>query len=179
MARRLPSLPIDTELQKQAAPLPSTSSHHEVGVKPLLGWREWVQLPELDLCFLESKIDTGARSSSLDADPIKVFRRQKQRWIRFLVFAGADLSMSGQKVEARLVGFRDVRSSTGHLTHRPVIQTLVQIGYDRWPIELTLTSRRQMGFRLLLGRSAIENRFLVDASRSFLAGVRSDFHRFS
>jgi hypothetical protein len=140
--------------------------------RPLLGWREWVQLPGLDVNFIESKIDTGARSSSLDADPIEEFQRQKQRWLRFSVFAEADLSMSGQIVEARLVGYRDVRSSTGHLTHRPVIQTLIQIGADQWPIELTLTNRRLMGFRLLLGRSAIEQRFHVDVSRSFLAGIR-------
>jgi hypothetical protein len=179
MARRLHSFQNNSDLQKQTDSLSASPPHHEIGVKPLLGWREWVQLPELDLCFLESKIDTGARSSSLDAEPIEEFRRQKQRWIRFLVFAGTDLSMSGQKVEARLVGFRDVRSSTGHLTHRPVIQTLVQLGSNQWPIELTLSNRRQMGFRLLLGRSAIESRFHIDASRSFLAGVRSDFHRFS
>jgi hypothetical protein len=175
MTRRLQPFQNENELRKQLPSLPSASSQREHGNKPLLGWREWVQLPELELSFLESKIDTGARSSSLDADPIDEFRRQKQRWIRFSVFAGADLSMSGQTVEARLVGFRDVRSSTGHLTHRPVIQTMIQIGADRWPIELTLTNRRQMGFRLLLGRSAIENRFHIDASKSFLAGTRGDF----
>jgi hypothetical protein len=178
MARRLHPFQNDKELQKQLTSAAFASSPGELGIKPLLGWREWVQLPELDLSFFESKIDTGARSSSLDAKPIQEFQRQKQRWLRFSVFAGADLSMSGQTVEARLVGFRDVRSSTGHLTHRPVILTAVQIGADRWPIELTLTNRRQMGFRLLLGRSAIENRFHVDASRSFLAGPRSECHRY-
>jgi len=178
MARRLNSFQNADELQQQSASVALASTQGEVGLKPLLGWREWVQLPELDISFLESKIDTGARSSSLDADPIEEFRRQKQRWIRFSVFAEADLSMAGQIVEARLVGFRDVRSSTGHLTHRPVIQTLVRIGSKQWPIELTLTNRRPMGFRMLLGRSAIEQRFHVDASRSFLAGTRTDCHRF-
>ncbi len=158
-----------------ACPQPSSL---EVALKPLLGWREWVQLPDLDLNFIEAKIDTGARSSSLDADPIEQFRRQKQRWLRFSVFAEADLSMSGQIVEARLVGFRDVRSSSGHITHRPVIKTSIQIGSNLWPIELTLTSRRKMGFRLLLGRSAIAQRFHIDPSRSFLAGTRLDSGQF-
>ncbi len=176
MARRVNPFQNANEMRKQSSL--SASAHSDVGMKPLLGWREWVQLPELDVSFIESKIDTGARSSSLDADPIEEFRRQKQRWIRFSVFAEADLSMLGQIVEARLIGFRDVRSSTGHLTHRPVIHTSVQIGSDQWPIELTLTNRRPMGFRLLLGRSAIEQRFHVDVSRSFLAGVRPDCNRF-
>lgn len=146
----------------------------EVSRKPLLGWREWVQLPELNLGFIEAKIDTGARSSSLDADPIQEFSRNRQPWLRFSVFSMADLSMNGQIVEARLVGFRDVRSSTGHLTHRPVIETSIQIDTFQWPLELTLTNRRSMGFRLLLGRLAIEERFYIDAARSFLRGTQFD-----
>ena len=172
MARRVNPLQNTDDWRKQS------SSSSDIGLRPLVGWREWVQLPSLDVSFIESKIDTGARSSSLDAEPIEEFRRQKQRWLRFSVFAEADLSKAGQIVEARLVGFRDVRSSTGHITHRPVIETLIQIGSNQWPIELTLTNRRLMGFRLLLGRSAIEERFHVDASRSFLAGVRPDCSQF-
>lgn len=156
----------------------SAATSSDLELKPLLGWREWVQLPDIDKGFIEAKIDTGARSSSMDADPLEEFRRGKQRWLRFSVFSVADLSMAGQIVEARLVGYRDVRSSTGHLTHRPVIETSIQIGPSLWQIELTLTNRRLMGFRMLLGRSAIENRFCVDASRSYLGGTQTDLRRF-
>ncbi|MDZ4851140.1 MAG: RimK/LysX family protein [Pirellulaceae bacterium] len=171
MSRRLNRAPKTNELTS-----PTRSS--EVSLKPLLGWREWVQLPEMDMSFIEAKIDTGARSSSMDADPIGEFVRSKQRWLRFSVFVGADLSMAGQCVEAKLVGYRDVRSSTGHLTHRPVIESSIQIGAYRWPIELTLTNRRSMGFRLLLGRSSIGDRFLVDPTRSYLGGPINDQRRY-
>lgn len=173
MSRRLNPIENAREI-----PSLSTPASFDVELKPLLGWREWVQLPEIDMNFIEAKIDTGARSSSMDADPIEEFRKGKQRWLRFSIFSVADLSMAGQIVEAKLVGFRDVRSSTGHLTHRPVIETSIQIGACQWRIELTLTNRRSMGFRMLLGRSAIENRFCVDVSRSYLGGARIELRRF-
>jgi hypothetical protein len=142
-----------------------------ISARGCVGWREWVSLPELNLPFVEAKVDTGARSSSLDATIVEAFRRRRQAWIRFVVFSDIDLSSAGAIVEAKLHGYREVRSSNGGTESRPVIETSIRLGLDTWSIELTLTSRRKMGFRLLLGRSAIENRYLVDASKSYLAGL--------
>jgi hypothetical protein len=142
-----------------------------ISARGCVGWREWVTLPDLKLPFIEAKIDTGARSSSLDATVVEAFRRKRQSWVRFVVFSDIDLSSAGSIVEAKLIGYRDVRSSNGITQSRPVIETSIRLALDTWMIELTLTSRRSMGFRLLLGRSAIENRYLVDASKSYLAGI--------
>jgi hypothetical protein len=139
-------------------------------LRPFLGWREWVALPQLGLKFIEAKIDSGARCSSLDAMVIEEFRRRRQPWVRFTVYSDVDLSLAGSVVEAPLLGYRDIRSSNGLVSHRPVIATPMEIGWSSWQIELTLTNRRRMGFRLLLGRAAIEGRFHLDVSRSYLAG---------
>lgn len=135
---------------------------------PIVGWREWVSLPSLGIEHLEAKIDTGARSSSLDAHHIESFKRDRAEWLRFQLYTDADLSQNGASVEAPLVGYRDVRSSSGHVTHRPVIQATIQVGAYVWPIELTLCNRHSMGYRILLGRSAIDGRFLVDSSKSYI-----------
>lgn len=142
----------------------------EQPIRGCLGWREWVSLPELGVPFIEAKIDTGARSSSLDAQVIEEFRRRRESWVRFVLFSDIDLSLAGKVVEAKLLGCREVRSSNGQTTRRPVIESTVRIGLETWPIELTLTNRRSMGFRLLLGRTAIGDRFLVSVSKSYLAG---------
>ncbi len=134
----------------------------------VVGWREWVSLPSLGIEHLEAKIDTGARSSSLDARHIELFKRERSEWLRFQMYTDADLSRNGEWVEAPLVGYRDVRSSNGHLTRRPVIRSTIQIGAAIWSIELTLCNRKSMGYKILLGRSAIDGRFLVDSSQSFL-----------
>ncbi len=142
-----------------------------ISARGCVGWREWVSLPDLNLPFVEAKVDTGARNSSLDATIVEAFRRRRQAWLRFVVFSDIDLSSAGSIVEAKLSGYREVRSSNGGTESRPVIETEIRLAIDTWTIELTLSSRRAMGFRLLLGRSAIENRYLVDASKSYLAGV--------
>jgi hypothetical protein len=141
-------------------------SHRRLAV---IGWREWVALPKLDTRFIEAKIDTGARHSSIDASITEEFRRGRIRWVRFALYSDVDLSFPGELVEAPLVGYRDVRSSNGQVSRRPVIETDIRIGLATWSIELSLTNRRAMGFRLLLGRSAVEDRFLVDVSKSYLA----------
>jgi len=136
----------------------------------VIGWREWISLPLLGISRLDAKIDTGARSSSLDVHSIQEFRKQKQCWVRFRVLEDIDLSMSGRFVEARLIEYRNVRASSGHVARRPVIITELALGSHSWPVELTLSNRRNMGYRMLVGRMAIETRFLVDASQSHLLG---------
>lgn len=75
--------------------------------------------------------------------------------------------------EAPLLEIRSIRSSVGHITMRPVILTELEIGGQKWKIELTLVDREIMGFRMLLGRQAIRHRFFIDAARSYVAGKDS------
>ena len=140
--------------------------------RSIIGWREWVALPMLGIQRLDAKIDTGARSSSLDVHSIEEFRKHKQLWVRFRIMDDIDLSMAGRVVEAKLVEYRNVRASSGHVMRRPVILTELSIGHHTWEVELTLSNRQSMGYRMLVGRLAIEARFLVDASQSHLSGSR-------
>lgn len=134
---------------------------------PIIGWREWVKLPELGLRFVKAKVDTGAASSCLHAVDIEEFERDGQAWVRF---ATHPIQRNRAKVayaEAPVIEFRSVRSSSGEASLRPVIQTDVVLLEQRWPIELTLANRDEMGFRMLLGREAIRGRFLVDAGAAY------------
>ena len=136
----------------------------------VIGWREWVSLPELGIERIKTKIDTGARTSSLHALDVKQFDRDGQEWVRFKVHPLQRSTKSTIVVEAPVLEFRHVKSSTGHSTHRPVIRTGLVLFGQRRNIDLTLASRDQMGFRMLLGREALRRRFVVDPSRSYLAG---------
>lgn len=137
---------------------------------PVIGWREWVRLTELSDVPIKAKIDTGARTSSLHAFNLNLSTSASMTVATFEIHP---LQRSGglvQLVEAEVVEFRDVRSSSGHTEHRPVIRTPITIGENRFDIDITLTSRDQMGFRMLLGRAAIRRCFLVDPGRSYLQG---------
>jgi len=133
----------------------------------VLGWREWVALPELDLPAIKAKIDTGARTSALHAVKLKRFRRRGRPWVRFEVHPHQDDVENSVVAEALIIDERDVRSSSGKAEQRPVILARVNIGATTMEIELTLTNRALMGFRMLLGREAMRNRFLVNPGRSF------------
>ena len=130
-------------------------------------------LPELGVDAVKAKIDTGARSSTLHAFDVRRFDRDGQVWVSFTVHP---LQRSGRGMmvaEAPLHDERMVRDSGGREQLRPVILTAVEVNGTRWPIELTLTNRDAMGFRMLLGRQAIRGRFVVDAGRSYLMSRRN------
>jgi hypothetical protein len=135
---------------------------------PRVGWREWVGLPDLDINRIKAKVDTGARSSSLHAYDIEVFSRGQRDFVRFTVHPVQRETKTTVRCVAELYEHRHVKSSSGHREHRPIIRTTVELGGERWPIDLTLTTRDAMGFRMLLGREAIRKRFLVDPGRSYL-----------
>jgi hypothetical protein len=116
---------------------------------------------------ISAKIDSGAETSSLHAMQVTTFRRGKIDWVRFQLPASTRNS-SGIQKETPLLDVRQVRSSSGHLSLRPVIQTVMEMGGERWVIELTLASRESMGFRMLIGRQAIAKHCLVDCGNSFL-----------
>lgn len=136
--------------------------------RPLIGWREWVALPGLSPHPLKAKIDTGARTSALHAFGLKLQDRDGVPWVAFEIHPNQRTKAQRAKVALPVHAFRRVRSSTGHAELRPVIRTAIKIGEHAFDIDITLTSRDQMGFRMLLGRAAVRRRFWVDANRSFL-----------
>jgi len=147
-------------MAKHRSPSPTTT----------IGWREWVGFPGLESVEVKAKIDTGARSSAIHAFNVDTFERSGEAWASFEVHPVQRHRFPTVRVEAPLVDRRAVRSSNGVAEERLVIVTPVQLGPDRFPIELTLTNRDEMGFRLLLGRSAVRRRYLVDPAKSYLLG---------
>jgi len=138
---------------------------------PIIGWREWVQLPELGIAKVKAKIDTGARSSSLHAYDLKYEDRDGKQWVRFKVHPRQRNTTEQVVAESPVLEFRKVRSSNGQVTKRPVILTKVELLGELFEIELTLANRDSMGFRMLLGREAYRGRMLVDSGASYLSGI--------
>lgn len=138
----------------------------------LLGWREWVSLPGLDIRAIKTKVDTGARSAAIHAYDIEEFEDAGEAWVRFKLLPEQRSAKTIVSAEARLLTQRNIRSSLGHVSQRPVIETALVIGPYTWPIELSLVDRDLMGFRMLLGRQALAQRFLVDPARSYVVGTR-------
>ena len=139
----------------------------------VIGWREWVALPDLGVASIKAKVDTGARTSSLHALDVETFSRRGKDWVRFKVYPQQRKSVVELTVEAEVLEYRTVTSSGGHATKRPVILTTVEVVGERRSIELTLASRATMGFRMLLGREAVRGRFLVDPGKSYYGGKPS------
>ncbi|MBI4566794.1 MAG: ATP-dependent zinc protease [Planctomycetes bacterium] len=136
----------------------------------LVGWREWVALPDLGILGIKAKIDTGARTSSLHAVDFHLLRRHGRWVVRFKVNPLQHTAIKTVEAEARMIGGRHVRNSSGQVDHRVVVETTLEMQGQRWPIELTLASRDTLGFRMLLGRQALRGHAMVDPGRSFLTG---------
>ncbi len=136
--------------------------------KPIIGWREWVALPELGVEHIKAKIDTGARTSALHAFDMQLHEKQGQNWVRFAIHPYQRNDTDRLTCSCRVRGSRVVTNSGGTQEERLVIETRLTLGELSWPIEVTLTNRDQMGFRMLLGRTALRGHFLIDPRRSFL-----------
>ena len=140
---------------------------------PVIGWREWVSLPELGVDHIKVKVDTGARTSSLHAFDLREVERDGIVRVQFSIHPEQRRSHPSISVDLPLVARRRVRDSGGKVELRPVVETIVELLGQRWPIELTLTRRDTMGFRMLLGRRAIRRRFIIDPGGSFFGGKRA------
>lgn len=137
-----------------------------------LGWREWVSLPDLGLGQVKAKVDTGARTSSLHAFEVRDFEDSGVHKVEFKMHPNQRDTDTVVVCVANVVDQRRVRDSGGHGEMRWVIESQIRIGPHEWTVELNLTSRDDMLFRMLLGRSAMKGRAIVDPSRSFLLGKR-------
>lgn len=136
--------------------------------KLIVGWREMLSLPNLGIDKIKAKIDTGARTSCLHAFKVESFHKGDTLWVRFWIHPIQHNSEVEVVCEAKVMDERTVRDSGGHEESRYVIESEVNIGGRQWPIEITLTNRENMAFRMLLGRTAMNNRIVVDPAESFL-----------
>lgn len=138
--------------------------------KILLGWREWVSLPDLDIPAIKVKVDTGARTSSLHAYQLETFKKNNQHKVRFAIHPLQKRKDIALTCVANIIDYRRVSDSGGHHEMRYVINTPVCLGSIVWNVEITLTDRETMQFRMLLGRTAMVDRFIVDPKASYLTG---------
>ncbi|MEJ2283347.1 MAG: ATP-dependent zinc protease [Desulfobacterales bacterium] len=138
----------------------------------IIGWREWLALPDLGIRAIKAKIDTGARSSALHTVGLEPLEKNGILKVKFGVHPLQRRKDIEVNCVADVVDRRRVTSSDGQSERRYVIRTTVAIGELRWPIELTLTDRKSMRFRMLLGRAAISDFLLVDPAKSYLSGRR-------
>ncbi len=141
------------------------------GRRLVVGWREWLWLPDLlGSEAVKAKVDTGARTSAIHAWDVERSERAGDTWLAFSLHPRQHDGEHVVRAEARLVEERPVRSSNGEVEHRPVVETTLALGGERYAIELTLTNRDQMGFRMLLGRTGMAEHLLVDPGASYLLG---------
>lgn len=145
-----------------------------ISQKVVIGKEEWCSMPTLNLPAIKARIDSGARTSALHAFNIHTYSTRGERWVRFDVNPIQKDRRITVHCRAKLVDERDVKSSSGHTERRPVIQVVVKIGGIAQTIQLSLTNRDSMGYRMILGREAMQGRMLIDPEKSFLQGMLSE-----
>ncbi|HBU96772.1 ATP-dependent zinc protease family protein [Thalassospira lucentensis] len=137
----------------------------------VLGWREWIGLPDLGVPWIKAKVDTGARTSSLHALYPKLVTQDGKDFVRFVLPHYRGDGHGRIECIAPLVELREIRSSNGNAEERFIIATHIAVGHHRLKVEISLANRSIMGFPMLLGRTAMKaGRFLVLPSKSYLAG---------
>lgn len=140
--------------------------------KLIVGWREWVGLPDLGIKRIKAKVDTGARTSALHAFDLRIFTEKGVKMVWFAIHPIQKKTDIVTECTAEILDQRWVSDSGGHREKRYVILSTLLLGDRQWPIEMTLTNRDNMKFRMLLGRTAMENRIIVDPEASYIQGKR-------
>ncbi|MBV0932661.1 ATP-dependent zinc protease family protein [Marinobacterium weihaiense] len=138
----------------------------------ILGWREWVALPDLDIAKIKAKVDTGARTSALHAFDVRLEETSAGKIVHFKIHPRQRDLETVIECQAPLLDEREVRDSGGHSEMRYVIETRITIGDTTHTAEVTLTNRDSMGFRMLLGRTTMNGHYLVDPGSSYLMKKR-------
>ncbi len=146
------------------------SAEQSTAGRLILGWREWLALPDLGIPAIKAKLDSGARSSALHVEALEEFQRDGVDWVRFKLDPITRSRKRARWVEARLSDRREVTDSGGGVSLRPFIRTDVVIGGERLSIEINLTNRRAMLFPMLLGRTAMSGRHCIDPALSYVLG---------
>jgi hypothetical protein len=139
----------------------------------VVGWREWVGLPDWNVEAIKGKIDTGARTSALHAFDLELFERDDAEWVRFSIQPWQRSDEDVSVVEAVRVDHRTITSSSGTRSSRPVVRAGLVLAGHRIDAEVTLTRRDEMGFRMLIGREALAQGFVIDPAASYLGGKPS------
>jgi len=138
--------------------------------KTVVGSEEWISLNELNIPFIKARVDSGAKTSSMHAVNIQSFQKDNELWVKFDVFPLQNDGKRKVSCEALVIDKRVVKSSSGDREQRYVVRTSMSLKDQRWDIELTLTNRDSMGYRMLLGREAMRGKIIVDPAVSFLTG---------
>lgn len=136
----------------------------------MIGNCEWCAFPELGIPAVKARVDSGAKTSCLHAFDIEPFERDGNTWVRFEVHPLQKNQRVSFTREAEVIDRRKVKSSSGEVEKRYVIASRLEIGKFGWPIELTLTNRDSMGYRMLLGREAMRGRVIIDPDESYMLG---------
>ena len=132
----------------------------------LIGRDEWCQLPDLHIPAIKAKIDTGAKTSALHAFNIRRVKKNQKKYVRFDIHPLQSDDKTLVSCIAPLIDERHIMSSSGHIEHRYVIRTTLVICEQQWEMEVTLSNRDPLRYRLLLGREALNSRVLIDPSLS-------------
>ncbi|MBF7073509.1 ATP-dependent zinc protease [Glaciecola sp. MH2013] len=142
--------------------------------KILVGSLEQCNLPGLGITELHVRVDTGAATSSLHVDNIEEFELDGESWIRFDIHPDIHDVQKLRRCEAKVSSRRKVKSSTATKQRRYVIETMIEMAEQHWPIQLTLTDRSEMTYLMLLGREAMAGKFIVDPSLEYLLNSQAE-----
>ncbi|WP_188151271.1 ATP-dependent zinc protease family protein [Teredinibacter waterburyi] len=143
-------------------------------IKKLIGCEEWCSFPSLGIAAIKARVDSGAKTSCIHAMNIRVVKREGVRWVKFDIHPLQKNRRTHLSCEAKLVDRRVIKSSSGDTQKRVVIAVPMTLGDDTWEVQLTLTNRDSMGYRMLLGREAMVGRVIIDPELQFCMGNLSD-----
>lgn len=149
---------------------PAADPDSAVPAPTVVGWREWVSLPTLGIARIKAKLDTGARTSALHAHKSERYTERGAPFVRLHVQPRQREGGPLVVIETAIIDERTVSDSSGHRERRIVVASEVLLGAARWPIELTVTNRDSLRFRMLLGRSAMHGHLIIDPDRSYVLG---------